>query len=82
MKPAMSLSLLAAVDQSEAWLRDWLAGFPQVEAEVRDSNEWRRAIEMVAIDALAALSEVWQQPVQERLDVLTARLLAWQRIVG
>lgn len=80
MTPAMSPGLLAAVDGAEVHLREWLAAFPSVDREVRENSEWRRTVQMVAIDCLAALSEVWEGPVERRLDVLTARLLAWQRI--
>lgn len=72
------LALMAQVDQAEASLRELLGEFHSWRTDPTSMN----ACGLVAVDCLAALSEVWEQPVQVRLDALTARLLAWKRISG
>lgn len=72
------VALQAQVDQSEASLREMFGEYPTYRSDTASMN----AAGLVAVDALAALSEVWSESVEARLDVLTARLLAWKRISG
>lgn len=82
MNPPMSPSLLALTDQAEASLSELLEGFPSLKSDLRENASSSAAAQMVAIDVLASLSEEWEEPVERRLDTVTARLLAWQRIAA
>lgn len=74
----ISLALAAQVDQAEASLREMFGEFSNLRADAMTMN----GCALVAVDVLAALSEAWQESVEKRLDLVTARLLAWQRIAG
>ena len=78
--PAVTPAMGALVDQAEASLRDSLDACPPFLAYI--SGDGVYAARMVAIDALAALSEAWESSVEYRLDLVTARLLAWDRIAS
>lgn len=80
MKPNVSIALNALADQAEASLRDYLADYPTFLADLADNRRSREMAQTVAVDVLAVLSECWETPVENRLNVVTARLLAWQRI--
>lgn len=75
----ISPALLALTDQAEASLREMLDPTPSYAAELRN-GQLGTAAALVAVDVLAALSESWETSVEHRLDVVTSRLLAWQRI--
>lgn len=72
------LALAAQVDQAEASLREMFGPFETYRADTSSMN----ACGLVAVDVLAVLSENWTKPVEKRLDLITARLLAWKRITG
>jgi len=80
--PPMTLRLQAAVDGAEAHLREWLSDSPSMLMEFRERGNSSRAAQLVAVDVLAVLSEAWDQSVEARLDIVTCRLLAWQRLAG
>lgn len=80
MSPAMTLRLQAAVDGAEAHLRIMLDNYPSLAHDLRENPRSQNVVQTVAIDVLAALSEAWEESVETRLDIVTARLLAWQRI--
>lgn len=80
MTPNLSPGLLAAVDGAELHLREWLSCFPLIDTDLRESTHTQRTVQMVSVDVLAALSEAWEAPVEDRLNLITARLLAWQRL--
>lgn len=79
--PPMSPGLLALTDQAEASLRELLGAYPSYLNEFH-SPPISQAAALVAVDVLAALSECWEESVEKRLDVVTARLLAWRRIAS
>lgn len=72
------IALAAQVDQAEASLREMFEPFATYRADPTSMN----ACGLVAVDVLAVLSENWTEPVEKRLDLVTAQLLAWKRIVG
>jgi hypothetical protein len=78
--PPTSLSMLAMADQAEAALREFLDDSPSFMSELRDNPRSQMFAQIVAVDVLAALSEACEESVQHRLDVVTSRLLAWQRL--
>ena len=82
MAPPMSVGLQALVDQAEASLRDLLQDYPTFLADIRENARSAGAARMVAIDTLAALAEDANSSVEHRLDLVTARLCAWNRLAG
>ncbi len=80
MKPNVSIALNALADRAEASLRDYLADYPTFLADLADNRRSREMAQYVAVDCLATLSEIWSTSVENRLTMLTARLLAWQRL--
>lgn len=78
--PKVSPSLLAMADQAEAELRDYLQDYPALVADLRENPRSQQIAQSVSVDVLACLSEVWREPVETRLNVVCARLLAWQRL--
>ena len=78
--PNVGAGLQALVDQHNAALRDLLDAYPQFKEQLTTVAESATAARMVVIDTLAALSEAYEESVEHRLDVVTARLLAWDNL--
>lgn len=76
----MSLAMTFEVDQAEAALRQHLTPYPGLAADLRENPRSQHVAQNIAVDVLAVIQELHEATVEDRLDAVTARLLAWYRI--